>query len=104
MTERIADIKIEHVIVVPNIQQIAFDNGDTWSIICGHVRLSGYTATYPMPAVTCPVIDTRGIKSDGLMRQAMLEYVKPGLGCLDVPGLCNRLEELGGKVNGGSHV
>lgn len=78
--------------------QVIIVTEDTWHLIApGSLRVHGLSGDIPMPAVTCPVVDVRGVEDFARMRGIMDVCVDVNAGVINMDGLLTGLEALGGK-------
>ena len=76
--------------------QIVIVDGDTWTVIAGRDKLSGYNS--PRPAVSCPVINTSGVTDEMALQRVFKQYLSLQ-GCNDVPGLLAAVQQIGAVVD-----
>jgi hypothetical protein len=78
--------------------QVAFYNEGTWAIIAQFRSISGLHTHFSMPAVACPIVDTRPIASDVLLRKACHDHISP-TGVKDLEQFLIKMERYGGIIS-----
>ena len=80
-------------------ETLAFKNQATWTIYKDNMtRECGVQELYPMPAVSCPIVDTTQVSSNHLMDMAFKDHISP-TGIRDIDTLVDRLLAIGATVD-----
>ena len=71
----------------------------SWHVIApAPYRMHCLMSFAPLPAVSCPVVDVKGIADDEKMAAILKSCTDPIAGVINMDGLLTGLEALGGKV------
>jgi hypothetical protein len=79
--------------------QVAFVDGNSWTVFGPFCRFQGLTAFSPMPAVSCPVIDISNIlDQDDLISMVVRRHINQS-GVLHLDALVADMVALGASVS-----